>query len=378
MSEAWDVCFLSAAHPPEDVRVVLKEAATLAEAGLAVLHIAPAARAERWQAHGITIDTYTRRAGLWGRLCAIPMLARRAALSGGRALHANEPDAWVAALLAARCSGARVVLDVHEHYPSTFVALHVPRWLRRPAEGLVRGLIRVCTYLADATVVAKDGLDQDCCGRVVMARNYALLRSASVSRNPEPVPVPEIIHTGVMTRARGWPVLLKAMARMRHPARLRLIGRFTDGSEAAFWAAAERLGLLGRIRVDGWMAHAAMMREVARADIGVVLFQPGLANHRHALPHKLFDAMAVGLPVVVPADAAEVSEVVHDASCGLTVDAGDADAVAAALDRLASGVSLRAVLGTAGRKAVRKRYCWEVEGARLRGLYRDLLEGTGA
>ncbi len=378
MKPVCDVCFLSAAHPPEDVRVVLKEAASLAQAGLSVLHIAPFTEERQWQAHGISISTYTRAPGLWGRLRAMRMLVRRAVQSGARAFHANEPDAWVVALLAARCTGARVVLDVHEHYPSTFAALHAPRWLRGVAARCVRVLIRVCTALADATVVAKDGLDQDCCGRVIAARNYALLQSAPQPCQPEAVAVPEIIHTGVMTRARGWPVLLQAMARMQHPARLRLIGRFTDGSKDAFLVEAEKLGVLPRIQLDEWMPFADMMLEVTRADIGVVLFQPGLANHRHALPHKLFDAMAAGLPVVVPSDAEEVAAIVTDAACGLLVDAADAGAVAVALDKLAGDVALRSALGMAGRNAVKERYCWDVEGARLVALYRDLLPGAGA
>ncbi len=366
------VCFVSAAHPPEDVRVVVKEAASLAAAGYAVSHLAPAARTARWTAHGVDIVTYVRRPGLSGRLLALPALARRAARSGARVLHANEPDAWLAALIAARRSGARVVLDVHEHYPSTFAVLHAPRPVARLAARMVARFIRWATRRADATVVAKDGLAADCRGRVLAVRNYALLASAPPPCPRPAAPMPVIVHAGAMTRARGWPVLLDALARMRVPARLRLIGRFTDGSADAFAARAEALGLAGRIQLDPWMPHAAMMAELSHADIGVVLFQPGLANHTHALPHKLFDAMAVGLPVVVPGHADEVAAAVAQSGAGLVVDAADADAVAQALDRLAADPALRARLGTAGRAAVEQRYCWEKEAEGLVALYREL------
>jgi len=372
---AASVCFVSAAHPPEDVRVVLKEAATLAAAGFAVSHLAPAAQAARWNAHGVAIATYVRRPGLLGRLLALPGLARRAARSGARVLHANEPDAWLAALIAARGSGARVVLDVHEHYPSTFAALHAPRPVAGMAAFAVRCFIRWASRCADATVVAKDGLSEDCRGRVISARNYALLASAPETAAHGAERVPVIVHAGAMTRARGWPVLLDAMARMRVPVRLRLIGRFTDGSEAAFRVRVAELGLADRVHTAPWMPHAAMMRELARADIGVVLFQPGLANHIHALPHKLFDAMAVGLPVIVPCHAGEVAAAVTESGAGLVVDAADPDAVAKSLDLLADVPALRAQLGAAGRAAVERRYCWEREGEALVALYRDLTGG---
>lgn len=366
------VCFLSAAHPPEDVRVVLKEAASLAAAGYAVSHLAPGPSARQWTAHGVAITTYVRRSGLFGRLLALPRLACAAARSGAAVLHANEPDAWLAALLAARRSGARVVLDVHEHYPSTFAALHAPRPLAGLAARAVAGFIRWATQRADATVIAKDGVEDDCRGRVIAARNYALLATAPPPAPPRRKGPAVIIHTGAMTRARGWPVLLEALAQMYEPAQLRLIGRFTDGSEAAFHDRVSALGLGARVRVDPWMPHAEMMAELARADIAVVLFQPGLANHTHALPHKLFDAMAVGLPVVAPAHAAEVATAVRESGGGLVVDAADATAVARALDTLAADPGLRASLGTAGRAAVEQRFCWEREAEGLVALYRDL------
>ena len=75
-------------------------------------------------------------------------------------LHASEPDAWIAALLAARRTGARVVLDVHEHYPSRLDAT-LPRPLRPPARAALRLFCRAAGAAADAVVVAKDGLDAD-------------------------------------------------------------------------------------------------------------------------------------------------------------------------------------------------------------------------
>ena len=119
---------LSAAHPPDDIRVVRKEGAALAAAGWRVRQPAPGAAAAPAVA-GVELETYARRPGRLGRLLNIPALARRAARSGAAVLHASEPDAWVAALLAGRRTGARVVVDVHEHYPSRLDG-KLPRPLR--------------------------------------------------------------------------------------------------------------------------------------------------------------------------------------------------------------------------------------------------------
>ena len=88
------VLMLSAAHPPDDIRVVRKEGAALAAAGWRVRHLAPGG-ASAATVEGAEIETYARRAGWLGRLLNIPALARRAARSGAAVLHASEPDAWI-------------------------------------------------------------------------------------------------------------------------------------------------------------------------------------------------------------------------------------------------------------------------------------------
>ena len=361
------VLLLSAAHPPDDLRVVRKEGAALAAAGWRVRHLAPGPPGPQAAIEGVAIECYPRRPGWAGRLRGIPALARRAAASGAAVLHASEPDAWAAALLAARRCGARCVLDVHEHYPSRLDA-RLPRWARPAGRAALRLLCRAAGRAADAVVVAKDGLAAEFPGAVAV-RNYAL-PVAIAPRRHRPGP-PTLAHAGALGRSRGWPQLLEAMALAPPGTRLRLIGRFTDGSEPDFRARAAALGLAGRIEHLGWHPHPEALALLAEADIGLVLFQPGEENHRLALPHKLFDAMLAGLPVIAPAFAEEVAGIIQDAGCGLLVETADPAAIAGAIAALADP-DLRARLGAAGRDAALTRYAWGAEAARLVGLYRRL------
>ncbi|WP_236037483.1 glycosyltransferase [Belnapia arida] len=364
------ILMLSAAHPPDDIRVVRKEAAALAAAGWRVRHLAPGPADAPDRIAGVAIETYRRPPGWRGRLLNLPRLARRAASSGARILHASEPDAWLAALWAARRSGARVVLDVHEHYPSRLDS-RLPRPLRPPARSLLRLACRLAARAADAVVVAKDGLAEDFAAprRTVAVRNYALpVTLAPREHRPGPL---TLAHAGAMTRSRGWPQLLAALTLLPPDTRLRLIGRFTDGSEGDFTTEAARLGLTPRIECLGWRPHAEALALMAEADIALVLFQPGERNHQLALPHKLFDAMLAGLPVIAPAFATEVAAIIREAECGRLVETGDPGAIAAAIRALAEP-GLRARLGSAGRLAASTRYGWPAEAERLVALYRRL------
>jgi glycosyltransferase involved in cell wall biosynthesis len=369
------VLMLSAAHPADDVRIVVKEGAALAEAGWRVIHLAHGAAAGRL--HGVELRGHGGPGrGWWARLRHIPALARAAAAQRPAVIHAHEPDSWIAARLAAARYGARVVLDVHEHYPSRLDArlgAGPARVLRPVARALLSALCRLIAWRADAVVVAKDGLD-GAYGSCIAVRNYA--EAASVAPRCHAAGPLRLLHLGALGAARGAFTMLDALARLPD-ATLVLIGRFTDGSEAAFDARATALGVAARIEKRGWLPRAAALDQAACCDIALVLFQPDVENHRLALPHKLFDAMLCGLPVIVPDFAEEVSRIVNEAGCGIATDTADAEAVAQAATIL-SDPTLRARMGASGRAAALTRFAWAGEAARLLSLYRDLIPTSRA
>ena len=362
---------LSAAHPPEDVRIVVKQGAALAEAGFHVRHLASGA-APNTHLHGVEIVSHGPAPRGWrARLRAIPRLARLAAAARPAVIHAHEPDSWVAALIAGRWVGARVVLDVHEHYPSRLDA-RLPAMLRPLARLGLGAFCRLAALAADRVVVAKEGLDDAFGGptRCVKVRNYAT-PAPITPRAHAPGPL-RLVHLGALGRSRGAFAMLLTLSRLPPTAELVLAGRFTDGSEADFLAAAAELGLARRVTSLPWMPREAALGIAAGCDIGLVLFQPGVENHRLALPHKLFDCMLAGLPVIVPDFAEEVAAVVREAGCGLAVNTADPAAIAAAVQTIADP-ELRNALGARGRQAALTRFGWDGEAARLVGLYRGLM-----
>lgn len=365
-----DILMLSAAHPPEDVRIVQKQGAALAAAGFRVAHLAPGS-GEAAEFHGVRILPVAGASGWRARIMGIGALARRAAALAPRAIHAHEPDSWLAARMAARRCGARVVLDVHEHYPSRLDA-QLPRVMRPLGRVAIGGACRALAAGADAVIVAKDGLDDAFGGaaRCTPVRNYATALPIAPRRHADgPL---TLLHLGALGRSRGAFLMLDALALLPPATRLTLIGRFTDGTEDAFWAAATASGLRARITSLPWMERPAALAEAARCDIALVLFQPGIENHRLALPHKLFDAMLAGLPVIVPDFATEVAGVVASTGCGLAIDVANPASIADAVRALASP-DRRNAMGARGRAAALGRYGWDAEAARLVELYRRLL-----
>jgi glycosyltransferase involved in cell wall biosynthesis len=359
------VLMLSAAHPAEDVRIVAKEGAALAAAGWRVIHLAPGAAGG--MQHGVELRGHAGPGRGWrARLRGIPTLARDAAALRPAVIHAHEPDSWIAGWIAARRCGAKLVLDVHEHYPSRLDA-RLPAALRPAVRAAIGALCRRLGARADAVVVAKDGLDGPF-GACVKVRNYAA-DPGIAPRTHAPGPL-RLLHLGALGAARGAFTMLDALALLPE-ATLVLVGRFTDGSEAAFDARAAARGVTARIEKHGWLPREDALARAACCDVALVLFQPGVENHRLALPHKLFDAMLCGLPVIVPEMAEEVRAVVAEAGCGIALDSADAADVARAVERLADP-GLRAAMGARGRAAALTRFGWAGEAARLVALYETL------
>ena len=383
------ICFLSTVHTARDKRVFEKEAVSLAEAGHEVVHLCPGDEPETVE-RGVRIVTYRQAHGLVRRALGLVSLYRRARALAADCYHCNEVDSWLVgvALKAGRhrlpaSAGRRarplLVFDVHETFPHDLAEFHAPRPLRPLVVAAVRALFRVLVPFTDKLVLAKRSVAVDFPGadaKQILVQNFVPLRmlargddaaAAAVHASSSAVTA---VHVGLVSRVRGWPVLLEALASDRAAGvHLTVIGEFNDGSRADFEARVLELGLEDRVRTLGWMAAGDAFREVERADIGLVLFQPGFRSHTDSLPHKLFDYMLAGLPVIVPDFGAEVAGIVRDAGCGRLVDPSDPDAVAAALGALAGDAAERRRMGDHGRRSVIDKYNWEAEAGRLVGMY---------
>lgn len=382
------ICFLSTVHTARDKRVFEKEAVSLAEAGHEVVHLCPGDEPDTVE-RGVRIVTYPTPHGLLRRALGLVSLYRRARAIGAECYHCNEVDSWLVgvALKASRAhrqaSTGRagrplLVFDVHETFPHDLAEFHAPRVLRPLVVGAVRALFRVLAPFTDKLVLAKRSVAVDFPGteaKQILVQNFVPLRmlargdGAAAPTRASSAAV-TAVHVGLISRVRGWPVLVEALASEDAAAvHLAVIGEFNDGSQADFEARVAALGLRDRVRTIGWIAATDAFREVERADIGLVLFQPGFRSHLDSLPHKLFDYMLAGLPVIVPDFGAEVAGIVREAGCGLLVDPSDRGAVARALGTLARDPEERRRMGDNGRRSVLTQYNWEAEAARLVGMY---------
>lgn len=373
------VCFLSSMHPARDKRVFDKEAVSLAQAGFAVSHLCPGTPVEAGVERGVRIRTYARPAGIKGRLKQLLTLYRLARDEDADVYHCNEVDSWGVGVALRVLRGKRCVFDVHEHYPSTFAQSRFPRWMQPAIAWGVRLVFLLLTPFTDRIVLAKRSVSDDfhtSAYKKVLVQNYTPLAGLSFAEEyPAPAAKDQytMAHLGLFSKLRGWPQVLIAMAAMRHRnLRLLVIGEINDGSREEFVQRVQQLGLADRVTLLDWMPFDQAFSHLLASDIGIIAFQPGVLNHVYAMPHKMFDYMAAGLPVVLPNFAVEVAPVVQESECGVLIDPADPQDIADKLDALLDDPRAMRAMGKRGREAVKQSYNWEAEAARLVAMYKEL------
>lgn len=374
------VCFLSSMHAPTDKRVFQKEARTLAMAGFDVVHLAPGDEPNRTE-DGVWLEIYQTKKTITSRFFSLYRLYKRASAIEANVYHCNEVDSWFVGIALKYLRRKVVVFDVHEHYPSTFARQHSPRPLQTIVEWSMRMMFKILTPMTDFFVFAKKTVEPDfprSQDRSVTLLNCAVLDGMQEN---DPPPVREqseyvtAIHVGVFSKERGWPQLLEGLRLQQSKnLRVKIIGTCTDRSADDFQRAISDDDMKDRIEAIDWLPFDEMYRELELADIGLVLFQPGIQNHVFAMPHKMFDYMKARLPVIAPAFAMEVAPIIKEADCGILIDPSNPQEIADALDRLVEDVTLRKKYGERGRSAVFRRYNWEEEGKQLVSLYKRVTQ----
>jgi len=153
---------------------------------------------------------------------------------------------------------------------------------------------------------------------------------------------------------------------------LLFLGEYSDGTNLDLSKIINSYGLTDYVKYKSWVPFDEALEYVKNSDVGLIMFQPGYFNHVHALPHKLFDYMASGIPVIAPDFAIEVAEIVSDAECGLLVDSTDYLSLRNALESFIKNPSSINIMGENGKAAIKAKYNWDVEGDKLVNMYKEL------
>jgi glycosyltransferase involved in cell wall biosynthesis len=306
---------------------------------------------------------------LW-RVIALGSIALGARAERPDVVHANDIATLIPGWVAARLTGARLVYDTHEYavgvpYRKAFWA-----WL---AATLERLLIRRC----DAVITVSDGISERLQARYGLKERPTVVRNVPDLPPPGEAPdlreemgigeAPLVLHQGAVADGRGGENLIRAVS-FTESAHLLFLGADGSYTERLRRLAVE-LDVEARTHFHPPVALTSLLSYTTQADVGVSLLQDSCENHRLALPNKLFEYLAAGLPVVV-SDLPEMRRLVDERQVGWVTDPGDPAEIARALSE-ATGARDDESLENRVRVAASE-LNWQREHVRLTDLYAKL------
>lgn len=288
-------------------------------------------------------------------------LALQARARGITHLHAHFGTvAATVTRLAARLAGLRYSLTLHAK--DIYHASVDPALMRdklRDAAGVVTVSDYNARYLTETYGEAASGVRRIYNGLDLSRFEYA----------PPSADSREILAVGRLVEKKGFDVLIDACRILRERGvafHCRIVG---DGTERSnLLVRIERLDLGDRLSLPGPLPHAALIGIFRQAALLAAPCVVGNDGDRDGLPTVLLEAMALGTPCVSTA-VTGIPELVRDGDTGLCIPPQDAEALAAALERLLADRSLRERLSTRARRLIEHEFDIRRNAARLRELF---------
>lgn len=375
----YTICHLSSVHRGLDIRIYRKECLALVKAGFAVHLVIDASAADVMEAAraGVTVHRLEQAGqAAQGRLARVLQQASRcrslAAALNADLYHFHDPE-LIPHGLWLRQRGKQVIYDVHEDVRADIASKPwIPAPLRTAVGAAVRGLEHLAARRLSALVVATPHIGAllgPHAARLAVVHNYPEPDEVTGATGSQSPTRDSICYVGAITAARGIRQVVRALEQETVP--LLLAGRFdsaalhTELQSYPGWRHVHACGVLNRQGVADVMA---------RSFCGLVTLLPE-PNYLNALPIKLFEYMAAGLPVIA-SDFPLWRNIINDAACGLCVDPQRPADIAAAIRHLRRHPAMARKMGLNGQRAVASHYRWDREAQKLVALYDSLLAGS--
>jgi len=246
---------------------------------------------------------------------------------------------WIGAIAAKR-QDSKLVVDFHEWFSENVSHTMRPhrglrkltyRALEKYALRRADVVITVCQSIADElkTMIRRDielirNIPSLACG----SRTYPTIR--------EQFHIPDglfiILYQGGVGPTRNLGPIIKALTHMPDVA-LVISGPGIDSYGEEYRETAAKIGVEDRLYIGAPVPSADVIAAANGANAGIWSLDPVCKNFYYALPNKIFEYLAAGLPVLV-ANLPEVKREIIDRSLGYAFEHSDCASIAAAVSRL--------------------------------------------
>jgi len=280
-------------------------------------------------------------------------------------IHAADFDTVIPACIISAFCKKRLIYDIYDFYADS-----------RLVPSALKPLIRDCEIWfmekADVVIVADES-------RVDQIRGGKPRRIECIYNTPDinEIELPDqssdayafrVAYVGILSLSRGLEELVDVV--LHHSDwRLDMAGFGLDEPILL-----TKINHADNIIFHGRISYSAAMDLYSRANVLVATYDPQIKNHRFSSPNKVFEAMALGKPIIVAKDTG-VDKLVGQMSLGEVVEYGDLQSLEKALyDVSMWGSSTRRDFSRHARIVYETHFSWNNMQTRLKSIYEDLLQ----
>lgn len=371
-------------HASFDQRIFHRECRSLADTGL-MTHLLVQLPEHYTLAENVHVHSVGKPAKDGGfqiarRLRRLRMAALRAQALDADIYHLHDPELIPLGLWLKATTSGKVVFDCHENNTAYIRQKHYVHPGLRNVLATTMGLNeRFAARFFDAIITADQGVADLYTHRYGARRTVTLYNFPRLDLFPSPPPAAaeptfDLVYHGTLPRYHleiSFAVAEELRSRGEYVRWL-----FFGKCPQADWAHAEakRRGLAEVMVIDPQLIpHDQVATRVRTARIGFIPL-PDLPKFQHNIPTKLFEYMALEMPVVL-SDLPPSRPFVGDGKCAIMVKADDPRAYAEAISTLIHDPERCRTMGAEGRRRVEQEYNWEHEALKLLQLYEELLPG---
>lgn len=367
------ILHVSTVHPPNDPRVAHRVIPTLAPHYelIALLPNAPSGRLNG--ARFIPLPFFRRV--LVRLFVSHPLVVWYAIRLRPVLLHIYDPELLPVARLIQWLFGIRVIYEVHENLYKKFSLKTVNRglvlerafwWFDQMAQRHFHLIFTEHGYRDTYTNVRRPS---------AVIYNFPRLDLIDPYKRPygPDAQQPTLFYIGRISLERAFDTLVEGLAMLtnRYPkAKLHLFGECTVTDQTMEKLPGYR-SVQNNVVFHGYTDQHAALPRATGAIAGVALLKP-VGDYTESYPTKLFEYMALGLPVIT-ADFRLYREVVERHKCGFCIDPTDAKRLAEVLTFLIEHPTEAGRMGQRGREAVEAAYNWASEARKLLAFYDNVL-----
>ncbi len=369
------IVHLTSVHPRYDTRILYKNCVTLSENGYSVsLVVADGLGGEVVDSVQI-IDTGERcRGRLLRFIKTTSKIFQKAKELDADIYHFHDPE-LIFVGLKLRKLGKKVIFDIHENIaPQINEKPYIPLLLRTPISKLYRMFERLTVINFSALTLAEDSywesyenLNKNCITVLNMPETLKLADSFVSNRSE--ISVNEIFYLGSITKERGFEVTLDTMEILKsnnHKVKIHMVGRYSEAQKQEI----KDRGLEDVVILHGYMKLMEGYKLSRESKVGISILEP-IDNHIQSYSTKIFEYMAIGLPVIT-SNFELYRNVVEKHECGICVDPYNAQEITEAIVDIINNHDKAEQMAKNGLKATRDYFNWDKQKEKLLNLYKSI------